>query len=387
MTKKTFSTSVYIGTENGKRINKFVRAGSQRELNQKVAQLKAEIQNGKDVYTKAVFGVWADKWLNERKINTVSSGTRIQYEAAIKHLNRRFEFVEFKNITLSDFQTFLNELAKKNPTTKKPTSKKTLESIRKVATAIFRYARSNNISGVPDFFKEVTIDKKAPQLKRRSLTEEEQQMIIDTPHTAQLPAMIMMFAGLRRGECLALKWSDINLNKARIDVRRSVNFENNQQVEKIGGKSTNAIRIVPIPPILVNYLKNYKSNLNIITEYVCLSSSGLRYSKTSWRTTWERYIKILNRKYSFTEEQLKRFKQNDTIPMLIEEFTPHYLRHTFATLLYLQDINPVTAKEILGHADIQTTINIYTDLKTFYKPDLSEEYKAKLKGEYKILTA
>lgn len=70
--------------------------------------------------------------------------------------------------------------------------------------------------------------------------------------------------------------------------------------------------------------------------------------------------------------------------MLIEEFTPHYLRHTFATMLYLQDINPVSAKEILGHADIQTTINIYTDLKTFYKPDLSEEYRTKLQSDFKI---
>ncbi len=384
MTKKSYSTTVYIGTVNGKRLRKYIRANSQRELKQKAASLKTEINNGKDVYSKAVFGVWADKWINERKKNVVSSGTLAQYEAAIRHLNRHYRCVEFKNITLSDFQLFLNGLSEHNPTTNKPTSKKTLESIKKVAASIFRYARSNNIAGVPDFFKELSIDKNAPQEKRRALTEAEQNRIIETPHTAQLPAMIMLFAGLRRGECLALRWKDIDLEKARISVRQTLNFENNQPVIKKGGKSDNAVRTISIPPILVNYLKNIRFGLKVIPEYVCLSPSGKLYSAISWRNTWDRYLKTLNRKYAYTDEQLSRFKKNDTIPMLIERITPHYLRHTFATLLYLQNINPVTAKEMLGHADIQTTVNIYTDLKTFYKPDLSDEYKKRLENEYKI---
>lgn len=385
MPKKSYSTTVYIGTVNGKKKYKHIRANSQRELKQKAAGLKTEINNGKDVYSKAVFGVWADKWINERKKNTVSSGTLTQYEAAIKHLNRRYQYVEFKNITLSDFQLFLNGIAENNPTTNKPTSKKTLESIKKVAASIFRYARSNNIAGVPDFFREVSIDKNAPQEKRRALTEAEQNRIIVTPHTAQLPAMIMLFAGLRRGECLALRWIDIDLEKARIKVRQTLNFENNQPIIKTGGKSDNAIRTVSIPPILVNYLKNIRFGLKVIPEYVCLSPSGKLYSAISWRNTWDRYLKTINKKYAYTKEQLSRFKVTDTIPLLIERITPHYLRHTFATLLYLQNVSPVTAKEMLGHADIQTTINIYTDLKTFYKPDLSDEYKKKLENEYKII--
>lgn len=381
---KTYRTTVYCGTVNGKQITKTIRANSQRELNQKVAQLKSEILNNKNVYDTAIFGEWADKWIAERIDGNVSDGTLTEYKAAIKHLKAYYGTVCMRDIRCSDFQTFINTMAKENPNTHKPMAKKTLGDLKKVAKNIFDYAIENDISGISNFFSGIRIPKNAPQLKRRALTEREQQMIIDTPHTAQLPAMIMMFSGLRLGECLALKWSDFDLNKARIDVRRSVNFENNQQKEKDGGKSKNATRIVPIPQILVNYLREYRNGLNIITEYVCLSSTGVRYSKSSWRSTWIRYIKILNRKYSFTEKQLKAFKQNDTLPMLIEEFTPHYLRHTFATMLYLQDINPVSAKEILGHADIQTTINIYTDLKTFYKPDLSEEYRTKLQSDFKI---
>ena len=70
--------------------------------------------------------------------------------------------------------------------------------------------------------------------------------------------------------------------------------------------------------------------------------------------------------------------------MRIENFTPHYLRHTFATLLYLEGVNVVTAKQLLGHADISTTVNIYTDLENFNKSLLSKEYVEKLSKEYAI---
>ena len=70
------------------------------------------------------------------------------------------------------------------------------------------------------------------------------------------------------------------------------------------------------------------------------------------------------------------------LPVKIEKFTPHYLRHTFATLLYLEGVDVVTAKQFLGHADISTTVNIYTDLENFNKAELSEEYIKKLKNRF-----
>ena len=53
--------------------------------------------------------------------------------------------------------------------------------------------------------------------------------------------------------------------------------------------------------------------------------------------------------------------------MRIPNITAHWLRHTYATLLYLSGVDILTAKEQLGHADIQTTLNIYTHLDTIYK--------------------
>ena len=48
--------------------------------------------------------------------------------------------------------------------------------------------------------------------------------------------------------------------------------------------------------------------------------------------------------------------------MVIDTFTPHCLRHTYATMLYDAGVDVLTAKEFLGHSDIKTTLSIYTHL-------------------------
>lgn len=382
--KKKYNTTVYCGTVNGKAIRKYVSAETVRELNKKVAEIKSEVAAGKDVYTNALFGIWADKWLNEYKLPSgISSGTITQYKSAIKHLNRYFEFIELKNINLSDFQQVINELAQNNPNTNKPMAKASLENVKKVGADIFNYAIANNISGVTNFFKNVRIPKNATVNKRRALTETEQNRIINTPHRCQPAAMIMMFSGLRKGELIPLLWSDIDLTAKTITVSKSVEYVNNKPIVKPGGKSSNAVRIVPIPSILVDYLKDYKEHSKVLSTLVCVNAGGRMHTKTSFNKMWDSYLIDLNVKYGYEQQDVSKYDPKG-LPMRIERFTPHYLRHTFATLLYLQGVNVVTAKQYLGHADIQTTVNIYTDMEHNYVFNLSPSYKQKLDTVYKI---
>lgn len=424
--KKQYTTSVYIGTVNGKAKHKHIRANSERELKRKVAEIKSGVAAGKDVYTKALFGIWADKWLNEyKKPSGIGTGTLTQYKSAITHLNRYFEFTELKRIKLSDFQCAINELAENNPNTNRPMAKASLENIVKVAAAICRYARSNDIAGAPDFFKDISITRNAPTHKRRALTEQEQNYILQFEHRCKPAAVIMLFSGLRRGELIPLQWSDIDLQNGFISVNKSVEFKNNQPTVKQGGKSAAAVRLVPIPQILIEYLQEYKTSSKILSPLVCVNASGKMHTKTSFRKMWDSYVFDLNINYGYegienkksllsylrkvikdnkqvkridkllnsdcvtNEEITKYIKHNakELIPMRIKPFTPHYLRHTYATLLYLQNVDVVSAKQYLGHSDIQTTVNIYTDLKNNNRLALSDTYKNKLQQEYKITSA
>ncbi len=392
--KKSYRTTVHVGMQNGKPVRKTIRASSKTELNKKVNALKNEVQKGKDVYTAAYFGDWADKWYNEQKLpSNISESALTVIQSTIKHLNKYFEKEQLKNINLSMFQTMINELADNNPNTNKPMSNDLLKKIKSNAQSIFEYASANNVAYVPMFFNSVIIPNVTVEekdiIKRRALSETEQQYIIDTPHRAQLPAMIMMFSGLRRGECLALEWADINLKDGYIDVNKSVEFGKNQGKTKDGGKTENAVRTVPIPPILINYLKEYKASQKAISKLVCMNASGKQYTKSSWDKAWNSYIIDLNLKYGYPKDINKynpTFKASE-LPLKIARITPHYLRHTFSTILYLQDIPVVEAMQILGHADVQTTINIYTDFKTLKKAKLSDEYKTHLKTDYKVKIA
>lgn len=382
---KIYRTSVYVPMPDGSGKRKTVRAESQKELNKKVLELKTSILRGEEIFAKAYFSDWADQWyINIKVPRGLAKRTLEEYQRAISHLKKRFGKTQLKDIHLSDFQRFINDLSAYNANTGHGASKKLLKDIIIVGRGIFRYAYANGIPGVIDFFDSLVIPRQATVTKRRALTEAEQQMVIDTYHTVQLPAMIMMFSGLRLGEVLALEWKDVDLDTATLVVNKSMIFEGNKGKITSGGKTRNATRIVAIPPVLVEYLKQEKVKSK--TNLICVRANGKPHTKATWQKSWDSYMIDLNLKYGYDN----KFKKNNPrikasqLPLKIERFTAHYLRHTYATILYLQGVDVVTAKQIMGHADISTTVNIYTDLANFNRKSLSEDYKQKLKNEYKI---
>lgn len=95
---------------------------------------------------------------------------------------------------------------------------------------------------------------------------------------------------------------------------------------------------------------------------------------------WESYLKELNFKYGdfspFEKRPKSRFDPKG-VPFVIDNLTPHMLRHTYATMLYISGVEVLTAKEQLGHTDIKTTLDIYTHLDKQYKDkelDKLDEY-------------
>lgn len=96
---------------------------------------------------------------------------------------------------------------------------------------VFNYAIENRvIEFSPAQYIEIPRDAKTSE--RRALTAQEQLWVVSTKHRAQLPAMIMMFAGLRLGECLALQWRDINLTERTIDVHQKLVTKGKAHIEQ-----------------------------------------------------------------------------------------------------------------------------------------------------------
>ena len=85
---------------------------------------------------------------------------------------------------------------------------------------------------------------------------------------------------------------------------------------------------------------------------------------------WDSYLNVLNFRYGNFPEGYDPPKSRfapQKIPFVIPKITPHWLRHTFITMMYQAGVDVLTAKEQAGHADIQTTLSIYTHLDRTHK--------------------
>ena len=359
------AVQVYIGRdkETGKRKYKTVYGATQKEADEKAMQAKIKLQKGIDLSAERdTFGQWAARFLVAKESDGVCHSQMDSYKCYCKHLSMLDDIPIYK-ISLWDIQNIIMELAKDKPD-KKGLAKNTLKYIKGTAKQILQLAvESRAIDFNPA--QDVKIPANAPEKHREALTEEQQQWIVDTPHKMQRAAMIMMYSGLRRGELTPLTWSDVDLVKNTISVNKSVEMINGKPRLKEGAKTKAGVRVVNIPQKLSDFLIQEKEKENPLCIYVVHSEKGTMLSNYAWRSMWKDYMEELNIKYGYNGEDIQNTKFE--LPMKIPPFTPHYLRHTFATLLYMAGVDVMTARDQLGHANIQTTLSIYTHLSQKYK--------------------
>lgn len=375
-----FQTRIAAGKdETGKNLYKYLTARSIKELDKKVAQLRNDVSSGRNVMDgDRPFSAWAERTIELRNATALNHIYLLTFTSRVRFWIDCLGNAPISSIVTSDIQRQLDALAERNPSTGKPSAKKTLIGYADAVSAVFAQALQDRaIVYNPTAY--VSISKKAPKTSRRALTKEEQHWILTTPHRAQPAAMIMLLAGLRRGELLALRWADVDLSSAIIHVRQSVEMVNGQPVIKPGGKTTNALRDIPIPPQLVDFLAGLPGRSKPFS-LVCQSAAGKPMSDMAFRRMWESYQKELNFRYgTFTDRPHSKYDPAG-VPMVIEPITAHMLRHTYATNLYLSGVDVYVAKELLGHADIKTTLNIYTHLSQEFKDHSVEKYHDYLKS-------
>lgn len=338
---------------------------TQAEADTKANELKLMLRKGIDITaSNDSFSEWGKRWLKLKK-SEVSLNQYNVYRSALNHLNKYVGNIALAKIETISIQECIYDLAEKNPTTEKPSAKQTLKTVKITASQIFRLAIENRVLDYNPV-DAVKLPKNAPENARRALTANEQAWIVNTYHRAQRASMIMMYAGLRRGELLALTWSDIDLSNGIIHVNKSAERINGKFIIKDSTKTESGMRSIDIPEILINYLKHEKRS----NFYVCTNSKGDMHTESSWRRMWESYLADLNIKYgdfSFMKKKPKSKYDPIGVPFVIPRITPHWLRHTFASILYMSGVDYLTAKDQLGHADIETTLQIYTHLDNKYK--------------------
>ena len=368
-----YRAKVYMGLKDEKKTYKYVYGKTQKEVNQKVAELKVSLRKGMDISASSeAFSVWANHWLNSKKYE-VTEDRYSCLETRAKVWMEAIGNAVINQIKPFELQTILFSIAARNPKTGKPMAKKTIRGYNQVIKAIFDFAVDNRVLEYNPATKLKMPQAAAEPVKRRALTKEERRRVIEFEHRAKPSAMLMMMSGLRRGEATALQWNDIDFENNKISVTKSYNFKTKDFKPPKNGKA----RVVDVPKILIDYLQT----LPRISPFVLTNARGQMMTDDSWKRLYQSYMLDMNIEYGFGGN-LNKHQNNIKIPMVISTFTPLELRHTFCTTMFEADVDALTAKEQMGHADIQTTLSIYTHLSSQHKKIQVNKLDAFYDAEY-----
>lgn len=216
--------------------------------------------------------------------------------------------------------------------------------------------------------------------RRRALTVKEQELFED--FIGRRPCYmhwkpiftVMLWTGMRVGEATGLRWCDIDLEKGTININhtlvyyakddgihRCCSFSINSPKTRAGGRT---IPMLPVVRQAFEEEKKYQEDAGIecncridgYTDFIFLN----RFGKTHNESTLNRALKRIIRDCNY--DVMDHIKDgNIEEAVTLPPFSNHILRHTFTTRMCEAGVNIKAMQDILGHADAETTMNIYAD--------------------------
>lgn len=321
----------------------------------------------------------------------LKDSTRENYTYMYNHCVRdRIGWMKVGNIKYSDirhfYMTLITELHYK------PCSMEIVNTIiHPIFTQAVRdgYIRMNPTDGVMAEIKR-RHDWEKPH--RKALTQKEQEVFLrylsDCPYSEWLPLItVMLGTGCRIGEVLGLCWHNIDYDENTITVDHNLIYRHldGKCHDLITTPKTKAgVRKIPMFPEVRDALMKEKERqqkaglvspeIDGYSDFVFLNrSGGVRRPSCINRM-------LLNLVNSYNEQECKAAEAEKRSPVLLPRFSAHQLRHTFCTRLCenTSDTNTLkTIQEIMGHADISTTLDVYTDLTMDQKQKAFNELRGK----------
>lgn len=313
-----------------------------------------------------------DKYMSHKHNlkGTTKTGYLYMYNHFVRDNFGRRKIATIKYSDVVDYYySFINEKVMKAST---------VEQINTLLHPTFQLAvrdgiiRVNPSDGVMNEIKRSNIwDKK----KRESLTVPEQKafmsFLYDNPeYYGWRPVItVLLGTGMRIGECLGLRWEDLDFEQRTISVNHTLAYRKVEGKEKNKlintPKTESGTRTIPmLSDVYDAFLEEYSIQkiTGFCTEvvdgysgFVFASSSGTVLSAADVNKAIHRIITDYNNK----ESKQARIEKRE--PLMLPDFSAHYLRHTFCTRFCENETNVKVIQTIMGHKDIQTTLDVYTD--------------------------
>ncbi|GAA1765884.1 tyrosine-type recombinase/integrase [Luedemannella helvata] len=370
----------YVYTSDGSRKRVYVYGDTRKEANDKLADKLSASNRGVVVAAdpNLTVGDYLNHWLHTIAKPRIRTTTFATYEGLV----RRFLIPglgarRLGTLTVRDVRTYLDEVsnacqccaqgidAKRDPTNRHKQSRPRCCAIgnccnKTVRPATVRYIRGVLSAALADGVREDILGRNVASAVRLSSPKSDFQ-----PFTAKEASKYLMTAasnrygalfelalrtGMRQGEILGLKWTDIDLRRGHLYIQRTL-------ARTKGGPTFQPV-------------KTYRSARRILVPTSCLTS----LKRQQWRQGvdqreagehWQDTGLVFTNPHGGPLDPRVVFTNHRAICDMadIRYIRFHDLRHTCASLLLEQGVELVTIKELLGHAQISTTADIYSHVR------------------------
>ncbi len=369
-----YRVTATIGRDSsGKLIRKEFYGKSKKEAEDKRDEYLRGIKSGLSVdHQNVTIGPLMHTWLYEvvRVSDKIKPSTFERYEGVYRNYIKDSPLygIKLHNLKSIHIQRYYNTLYENGKTSSQ------IKNLNKLLKKFFFYAVDEGyLLKNPCTSKSLTIPGEVTQEDTdiEIFNDEEIEAIKKALEGHRLKPLILLAlgTGLRQGELLGLKWSNVDLKNKEIKVEQAIkavtiiNSDGSRKYEirEQPLKTKNSIRTMPIPsnliPILEKHaLKQKEEKLKAgplynDSNYVFTTATGNPIDTRNLLRAYERLLKKAGVSY-------RKF---------------HTLRHTYATKLFEKGVPLKTVQMLLGHSDISVTANIYTHVMPEKKIDAAEK--------------
>ena len=376
--RKCYRGQVIVGTnlDTGNPIRKSVSGESKSEVWEKLDQIKVEYRKQRPnlELVNITCGDWISNYINSymihsNRLNTLN-GVRLNFD---RHIKPYIGDIKLRDLTGSDLQWLFNHLGDKGRVDKKGgLSGATIRRIHNIIHQALEQAVAEDIV-VKNVSNQVILKKLQKQQFEPYTVEEVQQLLESTRDEWLYPMIaLLIYTGIRRSELLALTWEDVSFEDKSISINKALTKQATADEPSryivMPTKSEKSNRLIPMAEPLAAILNERNKELKMLK----LKSGDHGFNKDNLVCV-DQNGQLMNGNL-FTQRfkaLLKKYKLRD--------IRVHDLRHSFATEQLKSGASAESVRDLLGHSNIQTTLNIYRHVDLDEKRDDIDRFSEHLK--------
>lgn len=345
----------------------YFRARTLREFNQERQRIIEEYRTGRQGRDLSFVDL-AEEWFRVVKVPRLRPSSVSCLRGRLNaHIIRYFPPQQLaRAIRYRDLQSCVDSM--------RGMSRHTVSSVIGLLKGICRYGLAEGAMEA-DYSSALRLPTVSKSVPRMALTADQAAALRSAIGTkpVHIAVALQYYCGLRTGEALGLQWGDLDFKSCRLHVLRQFNKTTNEITDP---KTFNAVRWVDIPDELIRILlplRGLPACYVVTGDYSPLKANVYRYHFIEM--LFSVGLARLNDRAAKAEEAAlksgKHFCPYYQISYYDCDFTPHSLRHNYATALYRAQVDPAMAMALLGHSSYDTTLSIYTDIKNMLDDSVS----------------